>query len=215
MLRKKRKREETRDPRLLQLADLPDHLLGTVSSLLPPPEAALLAVSFGSFVSSESAAGAGLSSSEALQKIRAIVDGREGTWKVLNYGEIEPELAARLADEDLAASLKVIDAWNEVKTLRLTGCVNITGTGLLPLMGSTTIEVIDLSLTCKGDNPRMKAQHPKISFDLVLPILESIIRRENVIQRSATGCSLMPDRERRYYGTPGWPKLKVGWYYGR
>ena len=174
------------DPRLLQLADLPDHLLGTVSSFLPCPNAALLAASFVPSVVAALDAGDGPSPSPssipAFQKTRAIVGGREGTWNVLDYGEIEPELAARLTDEDLDASLQVyevIDAGNELKTLRLTGCVNITGAGLLPLTGSTTIEVLDLSLTRKGDNPRLNAQRPKISLDLVLPILESIILREN------------------------------------
>ena len=147
--------EPMRDPRLLQLADLPDHLLGTVSSFLPCPNATLFAASFSPSVLA-AVAGDGPSLIPAFQKIMAIVGGREGTWNVLDYGEIEPELAARLTDEDLIAplhiidagnDLQIIDAGNELKTLRLTGCVNITGAGLLPLTGSTTIEVFDLSLT--------------------------------------------------------------------
>jgi len=156
------------DPPFRLLSELPEHLLTTVSSLLPAPESALLAVSF--------APSAAAGSPAALRKVEAIVAGREGSWDVLDYGEV-PELAARLTDADLAASLRIVDAGRRVRTLRLTGCLDVTGAGLRPLMGSTAIEVVDLSLTRGGDNPRLRARRPMISFREVLPTLVSFMSR--------------------------------------
>jgi len=65
--------------------------------------------------------------------------------------------------------------------LKLTNCINITGAGLEPLRGSSTIEQIDLSLVGSHESPRLRP-HPPISREFVLPILDSIIERE--------GCSL-------------------------
>ncbi len=51
---------------------------------------------------------------------------------------------------------------------------HITGSGLSPLHGSTTIEQLDLSLVGLSQNPHLNPK-PPISCEIVLPILDSII----------------------------------------
>jgi len=74
-----------------------------------------------------------------------------------------------------------IDAVNNVKRLKLTNCIKITGTGLQPLRGSTVIKQIDLSLV--NDHYKSPVLNTSNSCDRVLPILDSIIAGE--------GCALM------------------------
>jgi hypothetical protein len=98
-------------------------------------------------------------------------------WEILDFGEFEKDLAAKLTDNDLSAILVHIDAVNKVKRLKLTNCINITGIGLQPLRGSRIIEYIDLSLTRSGQNSRIY-ENPAISCNEVLPILDSMIAAE-------------------------------------
>ncbi len=95
----------------------------------------------------------------------------------LGFRDIEKELAVKLSDEHVGGVLQAIDAVSNLKVLRLTNCINITGAGLEPLSGSTIIEKIDLSLV--GDH-RSSALDPEppLSCTEVLPILDSIIERE-------------------------------------
>ncbi len=95
-------------------------------------------------------------------------------WDTLDFGEIEKELAAKLSDNDMSAILLHIDAVKKVKRLMLTNCTNITGIGLRPLLFSTTIEQIDLSLVGLHQKPKLDPK-PPISCEHVLPILDSII----------------------------------------
>ena len=107
--------------------------------------------------------------------------GMGSQWGVLDFGEIEKNLATKLSDDNVQQVLMRIDAVNNLKRLKLTNCVNITGAGLEPLSGSTIIEQIDLSLAARHQSPILVPE-PTISCDIVLPILDSIIQRE--------GCSL-------------------------
>ena len=95
-------------------------------------------------------------------------------WATLDFGQIEKELAAKLSDEDVRDVLLHINAANKLKKLVLTNCTNITGAGLSPLSGSSTIEQIDLSLVEKFQSPKLFPE-PRISLKIVLPILNSII----------------------------------------
>lgn len=99
-------------------------------------------------------------------------------WDTLDFGEIEEELAARLSDDDLSGILQHIDAVDNVKRLKLTNCKIITGVGLEPLRGSTIVEQIDLTLYGVGCGPVIYPE-PPISCNFVLPILDSIIERED------------------------------------
>ena len=98
-------------------------------------------------------------------------------WDILDFGDIEKELAAKLTDDDIKKVLLHIDAAHKVKRLRLTNCVNIAGNGLSPLTNSASIEQIDLSLVKPHKNPELDPV-PALSRYSVLPILESIIRLE-------------------------------------
>ena len=70
------------------------------------------------------------------------------------------------------------DAATNLKTLKLTGCVNITGSGLQILRVSTVIEQIDLSLVGQHESPSIERE-PMISEDIAIPILESIMEHDN------------------------------------
>eukprot|EP00984_Skeletonema_dohrnii_P025056 scaffold14195_cov155-Skeletonema_dohrnii-CCMP3373.AAC.3 len=140
----------------MYLSDLPTGALAHVSSFLPAPSRALFAVALNSRDSSS-----------------AIVGNQ---WDALDFGEIEKELAAKISDDDIRDALLSIDAVNNLKKLRLTNCVHVTGAGLKPLRGSTIIEQIDLSLVGDHKSPRLDPE-PLISCTHVLPILDSIIER--------------------------------------
>ena len=98
-------------------------------------------------------------------------------WATLDFGQIEKALAAKLSDEDVRDVLVHINAANKLKKLSLTNCTNITGAGLSPLSGSTTIEHLDLSVVEKFQSPELFPK-PRISCETVLPILDSIISNE-------------------------------------
>ena len=148
------------------LTDLPSGILGHAASFLAAPSRVLFAIA--------------LDENSAVtpnERSSAIV-GNE--WDVLDFGQIEQELAARLSDADIKRVMMCVDAVNNVKRLKLTNCTNITGTCFEPLRGSLIIEQIDLSLV-GNESPDLDPL-PLISCDHVLPILDSIIERE--------GCAL-------------------------
>ena len=149
------------------LAGLPSGILAHAASFLAAPSKALLAVAL-----DENSA---VTSNE---RSSAIVGNQ---WDTLDFGQIEKEAAENLTDSDIEGVLLCIDAVNNVKRLKLTNCIKITGTCLEPLRGSAVIEQIDLSLI-GNESPDLDPE-PPISCEHVLPILDSIIARE--------GCSLM------------------------
>ena len=138
------------------LPDLPIGALSHVSTYLAPPSRALFAVALNCRDTDSSS---------------AIVGGQQDA---LDFGDIAKELAAKLTDHDIEAVLFSIDAINNLKTLRLTNLLNITGIGLEPLRGSTMIEKIDLSLVGDHVSPDISPAPPMSCTD-VLPILDSII----------------------------------------
>ena len=113
---------------------------------------------------------------------------RELTYDMsfLDFCDIDKELAGKLTDEDIGGVLMCIDAIQNMKKIKLTGCVNITGRCLEVLRGSTVLQQLDLSLVGLDDNgwPASPALDPEppISELVVIPILDSIIGSE--------GCSL-------------------------
>ena len=141
----------------LKLSDLPIGALSHVSSFLVLSSRALFAVA--------------LNYCSDIDSSSAIVSDQRDAF---DFGDIEKELAAKLTDDDVKGVLLSIDAINNLKTLRLTNCTNITGIGLEPLRGSTMIEKIDLSLVGDNQTPELSPA-PPISCTEVLPILDSII----------------------------------------
>ena len=137
------------------LSDLPIGALAHVSSYLALPSRALLAVALDYYRDNDS--------------ISAIVER-----DALDFGDIEKELAVKLTDDDVRNALLSIDAVNNLKTLRLTNLLNISGIGLEPLSGSIMIEKIDLSLAGDNESPDLSPA-PPISCTEVFSILDSII----------------------------------------
>jgi len=149
------------------LSDLPSGILAHAANFLAPPSRAFFAVALDE------------NSSASPNERSSAIAGNQ--WDVLDFGDIEKELAAKLTDDHIENVLLCIDAVNKLKRLKLTNCVNITGAGLEPLRGSLKIELIDLSLVGEQQSPRLSPE-PPISRDHALPILDSIVERE--------GCSL-------------------------
>jgi hypothetical protein len=143
------------------LADFPDWAVKHIASYLAAPSQALFAVALGSDIRSSAT-------------VRRQLD-------TLDFGEIEMELAVKLTDNHIQLVLVSCDAANNLKKLKLTNCIHITGAGLEPLRGSSVIEQMDLSLVGNHQRPMLDPE-PPISCDHVLPILNSIIETE--------GCSL-------------------------
>jgi len=144
--------------RIICLSSLPIGALAHAASYLAVPSRALLAVA--------------LDSREEGGSNSAIVGKEVDT---LDFGDIEKDLAAKVSDENIRDVLLCIDSQNNLKKLRLTNCINITGAGLEPLRGSTVIENIDLSLGGNHESLPQLDPEPPISCDEVLPILDSII----------------------------------------
>ena len=120
----------------IYLSDLTIGILDHTASFLAPPSRALFAVAL---------TNDNHKPNENSSSIAAADD-----WDILDFGEIEKELAARLSDYDISDVLQHIDAVNKLKRLRLTNCIKISGICLEPLRGSAVIEQIDLSLTDDG-----------------------------------------------------------------
>ena len=138
------------------LSELPIGTLSHVSSYLSSLPRALLAVALDYYRDIDSSS--------------AIVGDQQD---VLDFGDMEKDLAVKLTDDDVRNILLSIDSINNLKALRLTNLLNITGIGLEPLRGSTVIEKIDLSLVRDHVSCDL-SPIPPISTD-VLPILDSII----------------------------------------
>ena len=126
----------------LSLSDLPIGALEHVSTYLMSLPRAMLAVAL---------------NYRDVERCSAIVGNQRD---VLDFGDIEDEVAAKLTDKDIKGVLLSIDAINTVKALRLTNCINISGMGLEPLRGSTMIEKIDLSLVGDHKSPNLSPAPP-------------------------------------------------------
>ena len=148
--------ESAKSQQQRSLPDLPIGALSHVSSYLPLPSRALFAVAL---------------NCRDIDSSSAIVGDQQD---IMDFGDIEKQLAAKLSDDDVKGVLLSIDAVNHLKTLRLTNLLNITGIGLEPLRGSTMIEKIDLSLVGNNQSPDLDPAPPISCID-VLPILDSII----------------------------------------
>ena len=104
-------------------------------------------------------------------------------WEVLDFSDLDTLLSKRLMDDDVCAVLACINAKDNLKTLKLQGCVNIRGYGLEPLRGSTVLEQVDLSSECSQfqEPPRSTiTSTSKLSEEVVTPILLSITSLQQV-----------------------------------
>jgi len=81
-----------------------------------------------------------------------------------------------MSDDDLKNVLVVIDAKNNLKSLKLTNCSRIFGFGLKPLKRSTVLERIDLSRAESYTKPVI-GMHTTMNLNTILPILLSIVNK--------------------------------------
>ena len=187
----------------LHISELPIGILVDVSAYLAKPSRAILAVVFSppSIIPSNplnSPIPPDFSVYQSSPISKAIISASQ--WDILDFEDVEKKLANKLLDNDIYAILKSINAHDVLKRLKLCGCINITGRGLIPLRDSVVLEQIDISLVGKYESPIIDLQKPRLMvtcgdgygyYDqsiprirqrLVMPILESIIW--------ADGCSL-------------------------
>jgi len=146
----------------LTITEVPDEALAAVSSFLPKPSRALFAVAM-------------TKTQTTTCHVPAILGRLVDNWTTLNFADVDRSLASRLNDDDMLSVLACIDARNRLRTLKLTGCFNLTGAGLEPLRDSTVLAQIDLSIV----NPLKRIDERGIPVSLsencVIPILHSII----------------------------------------
>ena len=150
------------------LFDLPNETLSYAASFLARPSRVLFAIVICNWFDDE-----------------LLIQDILGNCEVLDFGEIEGSLASKITDNLLEDMLLRIDADAVLKKLKLAGCVNITGSGLYPLHGSAVVEQIDLGLVAEHKSPVLDAEH-LISYEHALPILDSIIEREDGAIRNLT-----------------------------
>ena len=100
-------------------------------------------------------------------------------WKILDFSDLDKDLAAKLTDDDLYNVLKWIDATERLKILKLTGCVNIIGHGLRILNGAINLRTIDLSLVGRRESP-IVVPAPALAQAVVLPILSHLVKSKHL-----------------------------------
>ena len=160
------KRQGTADEAVVQcITDLPDGILVGIASYLAKPSVALFAI---------------VNSRPSTQASNAIISSID--WSVLDFGDIEKGLAAKLSDNDIEKVLESIGAVNNLQILKLAGCVNITGSGLDMLRSSIAIQQIDMSLVGKHEAPLIEPE-PSLSEDIVIPIVDGIISRGSSLKQ--------------------------------
>ena len=160
---------------------LPDDALAAVAKFLPKPSQALFAVAMTAPSLTRKKPWKVPKLAETNRAILSLnsMDVDDGEiWTTLDFVDIEKRLANRLTDDDIGGALVCIDAVNRLKKLKLTGCVNIKGTGLKPLRGSTVLEQMDLSLLKRTDRAcavNMSKPLPRLSVQCVEAVLNTII----------------------------------------
>jgi hypothetical protein len=118
-----------------------DAAMACMGSFLSPPERALVGVAL-------DPTGKPTGASE-------MVTGKNVV--ALDFGDIPQDLASRLNDEHLRCILVNVDAKNNLKVLKLTHGVGMTGIGLEPLRGSTVLELVDVSLLKLHESPTVES----------------------------------------------------------
>ena len=138
---------------------LHDALISDVASFLPEPSQAMFAVALTESWSKLSNLSRRCRLSSAS---RAIISRIQ--WQVLDFADVERELAEKLSDHDIHAILTCINAKYCLRKLKLARCFGIVGHGLEPIRGSTVIEQIDLSFASKHETMQDLPCDPKWQF---------------------------------------------------
>ena len=93
-------------------------------------------------------------------------------WDSLDFAEFTYGKENQLSDDDIAGVLTCINARGNLKSLKITGCTQITGQGLQPLFRSTILQQVNLTHKIRAPFEDVESC---ISELFVLPILDSII----------------------------------------
>mmetsp|Transcript_10872 Transcript_10872/g.19032 ORF Transcript_10872/g.19032 Transcript_10872/m.19032 type:complete len:238 (-) Transcript_10872:119-832(-) len=160
---------------MFSLHDFPDGLLPHIASYLPNASAAMLAVALTAPSSSPvwRQKDLHLHYQPKSQLVIAILDKHE--FEELSYFDSSSSnLAKKLVDDDIRATLVCINALTTVKKLCLKGCANVHGRGIDPLHGSAVLEEIYLN---DLEKPRGLA---------IVRTLDSILKREGGEARNSS-----------------------------
>ena len=161
----------------LSINDIPDVLMH-VAHYLSKPQQALFAIALYTHQTPLSDSNSSTSSEEWIPNTtsNAIISttSRE-QWQELDFRDIEKSLASKLSDDHVRAILRCVDAPTNLKTLKLAGCVNITGS-CLNVIRNASLENIDLSLVGMYESPIIDPE-PHLSENIVIAILDSIMGR--------------------------------------
>ena len=154
----------------MRINDLPDGILTNVATYLATPSVVLFAIAIQQDGSSST------QTSQAIMSTTTFtLNDDELQLQVLDFGDIEKSLAAKLTDDHISKILSCIDnASNNLRTLKLAGCVNITGSCLEVIRSSSVLVELDLSLVRMHESPVLDTE-PLLSESIVIPILDDII----------------------------------------
>jgi len=165
----------------MQLLDLPDLMLANIAKYLTKPSIPLFAIAV-----TPQASSVGCTSPDAsditcqpTSTSNAIITGAYGERHTLNFEEIEESLASKVTDDHVRDILICVDAINNLKILKLAGCINIQGHGLNPLRGSLVLECIE------SHKPQLKNDNlpqSNLSPNVIISLLESIESPGNKLQ---------------------------------
>ena len=126
------KRRRTSPLQSLYITDLPDGIFADVAKYLAKPSIACFIVAMTE--PSEPKRQPSYENQQQANHIKQLTSSSSSgdrispsfgnvNWDVLDFGDIEESLAANLSDNDVHSILMCIDAFNNLKTLKLTGCV--------------------------------------------------------------------------------------------
>ena len=149
-----------------QISDFPDVVLSSISSYLTQTSSLKLCLAITSSQQPDSSIS------------KAIMKDHYRQWESIDFNDMKDLFGGEITDDNIRQVLICTDAVHHLQTLKLTDCLGITGVGLSPLVGSTRLESIDLSLVGDNKSPNIDPV-PPISAELVVPILESIIDMED------------------------------------
>jgi len=154
----------------IRINDLPDGILTNVATYLAVPSVVMFAIAV-----TQDGASQTQTSNAIMSAATSNEDEQQQQLTVFDFGDIDKTLAAKLTDDHITTILKFIDASAaNLKTLKLAGCVNITGSCLDTIRSSTVLEQLDISLVRMQENPVLDPE-PLLSESIVIPILDSIM----------------------------------------
>ena len=100
-------------------------------------------------------------------------NGKKGKYESLSESHVKPLLVVkeRLTDASLEALLRRTDGKNNTEALILLGCKQVTGSGLVPLMGSKLLRSLDLRFSRdEYDSVIISAPHVDTIFAVVMSL---------------------------------------------